>query len=41
MHPVSMVEIEVSPACYEDETKKVIAAAAELDIAVAGYSCVQ
>ena len=55
-HPIAIVEIEVSPTSYEEETKRgkiansrgasrtrliivlVIAAAAELDIAVAGYS---
>ncbi|KIJ68968.1 hypothetical protein HYDPIDRAFT_81085 [Hydnomerulius pinastri MD-312] len=38
IHPISVVEIEVSPWSYEPETKKVIAAAKELGIAVAGYS---
>ncbi|KAI0643982.1 aldo/keto reductase [Trametes meyenii] len=38
IHPISVVEIEVSPMSYEEETKKVIATAAELDIAVAAYS---
>ncbi|KAJ8502137.1 hypothetical protein ONZ51_g229 [Trametes cubensis] len=38
VHPIAIVEIEVSPTSYEEETKRVIAAAAELDIAVAGYS---
>ncbi|KAI0334918.1 aldo/keto reductase [Cubamyces sp. BRFM 1775] len=38
VHPIAIVEIEISPTSYEEETKKVIAAAAELDIAVAGYS---
>ena len=40
MHPISIVEIEVSPTSYEDETRNVIATAAELDVAVAGYSYV-
>ncbi|KAI0666495.1 aldo/keto reductase, partial [Trametes maxima] len=38
IHPISVVEIEVSPMSYEEQTKKVIATAAELDIAVAAYS---
>ncbi|KAI0740678.1 aldo/keto reductase [Earliella scabrosa] len=38
IHPISCVEIEISPMSYEEETKKVIAAAKELDVAVAGYS---
>ncbi|KAI0363832.1 aldo/keto reductase [Pilatotrama ljubarskyi] len=38
VYPVSVVEIEISPMVYEDETKKVIATAAELDIAIAAYS---
>ncbi|KAI0356187.1 aldo/keto reductase [Trametes cingulata] len=36
--PISVVEIEVSPTSYEDETKKVLRTADELGIAVAGYS---
>ncbi|KZT60396.1 Aldo/keto reductase [Calocera cornea HHB12733] len=36
--PVAVVEIEVSPFAYEEETKAVIAAAAELNVAVAAYS---
>ncbi|KAI0740687.1 aldo/keto reductase [Earliella scabrosa] len=39
IHPISCVEIEISPMSYEEETKKVIAAAKELNVAVAGYSC--
>ncbi|KAH9853948.1 aldo/keto reductase [Lenzites betulinus] len=38
VHPITIVEIEVSPTSYEEETKKVIAATAELGISVAGYS---
>ncbi|KAF8573346.1 aldo/keto reductase [Ramaria rubella] len=38
VHPVVSVEIEVSPWSYEDETKKVIATAAELQIPVLAYS---
>ncbi|KAI0363829.1 aldo/keto reductase [Pilatotrama ljubarskyi] len=38
VYPISIVEIEVSPTSYEEETKKVLATCAELDIAVAGYS---
>ncbi|TFK49578.1 Aldo/keto reductase [Heliocybe sulcata] len=38
VHPIVAVEIEVSPWSYEPETKKVIAAAQELGIAVAAYS---
>ncbi|KAI0334954.1 aldo/keto reductase [Cubamyces sp. BRFM 1775] len=38
VYPISIVEIEVSPTSYEEETKKVIATAAELGLAVAGYS---
>ncbi|KZT07914.1 aldo/keto reductase [Laetiporus sulphureus 93-53] len=38
VHPISIVEIEVSLWSYEEETKKVIAAAKELGIAVAAYS---
>ncbi|KZV73075.1 aldo/keto reductase [Peniophora sp. CONT] len=36
--PIAAVEIEVSPWSYEEETKKVIAACAELSIAVVAYS---
>ncbi|KZT11238.1 aldo/keto reductase [Laetiporus sulphureus 93-53] len=38
VHPISIVEIEVSLWSYEEETVKVIAAAKELGIAVAAYS---
>ncbi|OCH86392.1 Aldo/keto reductase [Obba rivulosa] len=38
VHPVAVAEIEISPFAYEDETKRVIAAAKELDIAIAAYS---
>ena len=38
VHPIAAVEIEVSPWSYEEETKKVIATAQELGIAVVGYS---
>ncbi|KAI8993766.1 aldo/keto reductase [Trametes punicea] len=38
VHPISIVEIEVSPASYEEETKKVLATAEKLGIAVAAYS---
>ncbi|KAL1939742.1 hypothetical protein VTO73DRAFT_9775 [Trametes versicolor] len=38
VHPIAVVEIEVSPTSYEEETKKVIATCAELNIAIVGYS---
>ncbi|KIM87333.1 hypothetical protein PILCRDRAFT_3825 [Piloderma croceum F 1598] len=38
VHPIAAVEIEVSPWSYESETKKVIATAKELNIAVVAYS---
>ncbi|KAH9934624.1 aldo/keto reductase [Fomitopsis serialis] len=38
VHPITAVEIEVSPWSYEEETKKVIATAQELGISVAAYS---
>ncbi|KAI6005525.1 aldo/keto reductase [Pisolithus albus] len=38
VHPISVVEIEISPWSYEEETKNVIATANELGIAVAGYA---
>lgn len=38
VHPIAAVEIEVSPWSLEDETKKVIATAAELGVAVVAYS---
>ncbi|KIJ48635.1 hypothetical protein M422DRAFT_28368 [Sphaerobolus stellatus SS14] len=36
--PIAAVEIEVSPFSYEEETKKVIATAGELNIPIAAYS---
>ncbi|KDQ60704.1 hypothetical protein JAAARDRAFT_31679 [Jaapia argillacea MUCL 33604] len=38
VHPIAAVEIEVSPWSYEDETRKVIATAKELDVTVVAYS---
>ncbi|KAH9921539.1 aldo/keto reductase [Epithele typhae] len=38
VYPISVAEIEISPMSYEEETKKVIAVAAELDIAINAYS---
>ncbi|KAJ7645830.1 aldo/keto reductase [Mycena rosella] len=38
LHPVTAVEIEISPFSYEENQKKVIAAAAELGISVLAYS---
>ncbi|KAF8123292.1 NADP-dependent oxidoreductase domain-containing protein [Boletus edulis] len=38
VHPISVVEIEVSPFSYELQTRDVIAAAKELGVAVAAYS---
>jgi len=38
VHPIAAVEIEVSPWSYEDETKKVIETAKELNVAVVAYS---
>ncbi|CCM02342.1 uncharacterized protein FIBRA_04436 [Fibroporia radiculosa] len=38
VHPITAVEIEVSPWSYEEETKKVIATAGELGISVIAYS---
>jgi len=38
IHPVTAVEIEVSPFSYEENQKKVIATAAELGISVIAYS---
>lgn len=38
VHPISAVEIEISPWSYEEETKTVIATAKELGVAVAGYA---
>ncbi|KZT20723.1 aldo/keto reductase [Neolentinus lepideus HHB14362 ss-1] len=38
VYPITAVEIEVSPWSYEEETKKVIETAQELNISVAAYS---
>jgi len=38
IHPIAAVEIEVSPWSYEEETKKVIAVAKDLGIAVVAYA---
>jgi len=38
VHPIAAVEIEVSPWAYEQETKKVIATAKDLGVAVVAYS---
>ncbi|KAI0818943.1 aldo/keto reductase [Irpex lacteus] len=38
VHPITAVEIEVSPWSIEEETKKVLATAAELGVTVAAYS---
>ncbi|EPQ58227.1 Aldo/keto reductase [Gloeophyllum trabeum ATCC 11539] len=38
VHPITAVEIEVSPWSYEEETKNVIATAEELNVSVAAYS---
>ncbi|KII90858.1 hypothetical protein PLICRDRAFT_137378 [Plicaturopsis crispa FD-325 SS-3] len=38
VHPITAVEIEVSPSSYEEETKKVLATAEELGVAVVAYS---
>ncbi|KAF8552019.1 Aldo/keto reductase [Imleria badia] len=38
VHPISVVEIEVSPFSYERQTRDVIATAKELGVAVAAYS---
>ncbi|EJD52918.1 aldo/keto reductase [Auricularia subglabra TFB-10046 SS5] len=38
VHPIAVVEIEVSPWSYEDNAKEVIAVAKELGVAVAAYS---
>jgi len=38
VHPISVVEIEISPFSYEPETRAVIATAKELGVAVAAYS---
>jgi len=38
VHPIAAAEIEVSPWSYEEETKKVIATAEKLGVAVIAYS---
>ncbi|GJJ14534.1 hypothetical protein Clacol_008799 [Clathrus columnatus] len=38
VHPIATVEIEVSPWSYEEETRKVIATANELNVTVLAYS---
>ncbi|KZT67695.1 Aldo/keto reductase [Daedalea quercina L-15889] len=38
VHPISVVEIEISIWSYEEQTKKVIAAASDLGVAITGYS---
>ncbi|KAH0832367.1 NADP-dependent oxidoreductase domain-containing protein [Lanmaoa asiatica] len=38
VHPISVVEIEVSPFSYEQQTRDVIATAKELGVAIAAYS---
>ncbi|KAF8532602.1 NADP-dependent oxidoreductase domain-containing protein [Gautieria morchelliformis] len=38
VHPIAHVEIEVSPFCYEEDTRKVISTAEELKIPVLAYS---
>ena len=38
VHPITAVEIEVSPWSMEEETKSVLATAEELGIAVIGYA---
>jgi len=38
VHPIASVEIEVSPFCYEEEGRKVVATAAELKIPILAYS---
>ncbi|GBE89488.1 Pyridoxal reductase [Sparassis crispa] len=38
VHPIAVVEIEISPWTYEEETKKVIATAQELGVTIAAYS---
>ncbi|KAI0773743.1 aldo/keto reductase [Fomes fomentarius] len=38
VHPIALVEIEVSPMSYDEKTKKVLATAEELGVAVAAYS---
>lgn len=38
VHPIAAVEIEISPWSIEEETKKVLATAQELGVAVVAYS---
>ncbi|KAI9063462.1 aldo/keto reductase [Trametes sanguinea] len=38
VHPIAIVEIEVSVTSFEEEARKVLATAAQLDVAVAAYS---
>jgi len=38
VHPIALVEIEISPWSYEEETRKVIQAGKELDVTILGYS---
>jgi len=38
VHPIAAVEIEVSPWSYEEETKRVIATAKDLGVAVVAYA---
>jgi len=38
VHPIAIVEIEVSPWSYEEETKKFLQVAKELNITVAAYA---
>jgi hypothetical protein len=40
VHPVTAVEIEISPFSYEENQQKVIATATELGISVLAYSWV-
>ncbi|KAG8933183.1 hypothetical protein FRC02_012328 [Tulasnella sp. 418] len=38
VHPITAVEIEISPWAYEEETKKVISTAEKLGVTVIGYA---
>jgi len=38
IHPIALVEIEISPWSYEEETRKVIQAGEELGVTTLGYS---
>ncbi|KAJ7226190.1 aldo/keto reductase [Mycena rebaudengoi] len=38
IHPVTAVDIEISPFSFEEQTKRVLATSAELGISVLGYS---